>query len=146
MLELIPPDQEVSIEREVFPKLVGEGLYGRRLEGYWIDIGTPERFRQANWDILEGRVADEAGRADRGRTPRSRRRATVAERAVIGPGTAVGEDAVIERVVLLDGCRVGAGAELREAILAAGVEIAAGHGAGAGLGDRRGRAGRRAAA
>ena len=61
MLDLIPPDREVSIEREVFPKLVGKGLYGRRLEGYWIDIGTPERFRQANWDILEGRVETAAG-------------------------------------------------------------------------------------
>ena len=32
------------------------GLYGIRLEGYWIDIGTPDRFLEANWDILEGRV------------------------------------------------------------------------------------------
>ena len=67
MLDLIPPDREVSIEREVFPKLVGNGLYGRRLEGYWIDIGTPERFLQANWDILEGRIEASARRADRRR-------------------------------------------------------------------------------
>ena len=26
------------------------------LEGYWMDIGTPERYLQASWDILEGRV------------------------------------------------------------------------------------------
>ena len=63
VLDEIPPDQDVSIEREVFPKLVGNGLYGRRLEGYWIDIGTPERYLQANWDILEGRVQHRGGRA-----------------------------------------------------------------------------------
>jgi mannose-1-phosphate guanylyltransferase len=125
VLDLVPPDKEVSIEREVFPKLVGEGLYGRRLEGYWIDIGTPERYRQANWDILEGkvqtrpgeRIAEAAEIADT---------ATVAERAVIGPGSAIGAEAVVNESVLLEGCRVGAGAELREAILAAGVEVAPG--------------------
>ena len=55
-LELIPPGRAVSIEREVFPRLVGRGLFGRRLEGYWMDIGTPQRYLQASWDILEGAV------------------------------------------------------------------------------------------
>ncbi len=41
VLDLIPAGRAVSIEREVFPRLVGEGLYGRRLDGYWMDIGTP---------------------------------------------------------------------------------------------------------
>ena len=48
MLDLSRPDEEVSIEREVFPRLVGDGLYGLRLEGYWLDIGTPERYLQAS--------------------------------------------------------------------------------------------------
>ena len=56
VLDLIPPGENVSIEREVFPRLVGEGLHGLRLDGYWMDIGTPERYLQASWDILEGRV------------------------------------------------------------------------------------------
>ena len=38
VLDRIPPDRAVSIEREVFPELIGDGLYGIRLEGYWIDI------------------------------------------------------------------------------------------------------------
>ena len=56
VLDLIPPGEEVSIERDVFPRLVGEGLHGLRLDGYWMDIGTRERYLQASWDILEGRV------------------------------------------------------------------------------------------
>ena len=56
VLDLIPPGREVSIEREVFPRLVGDGLCALRLDGYWMDIGTPERYLQASWDILEGRV------------------------------------------------------------------------------------------
>src|SRR6476660_6099129 len=56
VVDLIPPGRSVSIERDVFPRLVGQGLFGLRLEGYWMDIGTPERYLQASWDIIEGRV------------------------------------------------------------------------------------------
>ena len=65
VLDLIPAGRAVSIEREVFPRLVGQGLYGRRLEGYWMDIGTPQRYLQATWDILDGTVETElAGDGD----------------------------------------------------------------------------------
>jgi mannose-1-phosphate guanylyltransferase len=125
VLDLIPPDREVSIEREVFPKLVGEGLFGRRLEGYWIDIGTPERFLQANWDLLEGRV--EATPGERiGEGVEIADSATIGALAVIGPRSTIADTAVIEESVLLADCRVGAGAQLRETILASGVEVAAG--------------------
>ena len=54
---LIQPGAAVSFERDVFPKLVGNGLYGFAAEGYWIDIGTPERYLDSTWDLLSGRVA-----------------------------------------------------------------------------------------
>ncbi|MCW3030974.1 MAG: Nucleotidyl transferase, partial [Solirubrobacterales bacterium] len=39
VLELVPPDRNVSIEREVWPRLIGDGLYGFPSESYWLDIG-----------------------------------------------------------------------------------------------------------
>ncbi len=54
VLELIEPGRAVSIEREVFPALVGRGLAGWRAEGYWNDIGTPASFLAANMDVLDG--------------------------------------------------------------------------------------------
>ncbi len=125
VLDLIPPDREVSIEREVFPHLVDEGLYGRRSEGYWIDIGTPERFRQANWDILEGRVDVTPGERI-GEGVEIADSATVGDRAVIGPRSTIGPEAVIEESILLAGCTVGPRARLRQAILSAEVELAEG--------------------
>jgi mannose-1-phosphate guanylyltransferase len=125
VLDLIPPDREVSIEREVFPRMVGGGLYGVRLEGYWIDIGTPERFLQATWDILEGTV-DAAPGERIGEGVEIADSATIAERAVIGSGCTIGEEAVIEESVLLSDCTVGARARLSRAILSARVEIAPG--------------------
>ena len=61
VLDLVPPDQDVSIEREVWPRLVGDGLYSERLEGYWMDIGTPARYLDACWDILDRKVETEPG-------------------------------------------------------------------------------------
>ena len=56
ILELVPPERNVSIEREVWPLLIGEGLYGFPSESYWLDIGTPERYLQGTFDIIEGNV------------------------------------------------------------------------------------------
>ena len=56
VLDLLEPEQPASIERDVFPQLVGNGLYGCVSDNYWLDIGTPARYLQATWDILEGAV------------------------------------------------------------------------------------------
>ena len=57
-----------------------DGLYGYETSGYWMDIGTPDRYLQATYDILEGKVSTEVGRragrarpgADRGSTVEGR--------------------------------------------------------------------------
>src|SRR3954453_17447094 len=41
VIAMVAPDRNVSIEREVWPKLVGGGLYGFPSDSYWMDIGTP---------------------------------------------------------------------------------------------------------
>src|ERR671934_376707 len=56
ILSLIPPETNFSIERDVFPQLVGDGLFGYPGDGYWLDIGTPPRYLQATFDILERNV------------------------------------------------------------------------------------------
>jgi mannose-1-phosphate guanylyltransferase len=125
VLELIPPGRSVSIEREVFPRLVGHGLYGRRLEGYWMDIGTPERYLQASWDILEGTVETEHEGTGPyvGAGAEVAADATVTPRAVIRDGSLIGTGAAIADSVLLDGCRIGVHASVRGSILASEVEI-----------------------
>jgi mannose-1-phosphate guanylyltransferase len=128
VLDEIPPDREVSIEREVFPKLVANGLYGIRLEGYWIDIGTPDRFLEANWDILEGRVETVVGDGlDEPILiePGSEVSADVELRApcVIGRNCRIGAGATLDRSVLLDGCTVERNAVVRNSILSGGVTV-----------------------
>jgi mannose-1-phosphate guanylyltransferase len=57
VLEMIPRGRLFSIERGVFPRLAQAGsLYGYVDHGYWRDIGTPESYLQAHFDILERTV------------------------------------------------------------------------------------------
>ena len=127
VLDLVPSGREVSIEREVFPHLVGDGLCALRLDGYWMDIGTPERYLQATWDILEGRVETEvrptAPGVFVGGDCAVADAARVGPRAVVSAGSAVEAEAEVTGSVLLAGCTVGAGAKVSDSILAAGVTV-----------------------
>src|ERR1700759_2042372 len=122
-LDLIPPGQQFSIETEVFPRLVGEGLCALPLSGYWMDIGVPERYLQATWDILEGRV-------DTGVRPTApglfvgadcaiAESARLGPRAVLAGGCRVGAEATISGSVVLEGCTVGERAVISDSIIAA---------------------------
>jgi len=130
VLDLIAPGENVSIERDVFPRLVGEGLHGLLLDGYWVDIGTPERYRQASWDILEGRVETrveptaESVLVDPGAQVDSA--AKIGPRAVVGPGCRVGAGAQILDSVVLDGCTVGENARVVDSILLPRAEVPSG--------------------
>ncbi len=129
-LDLIPAAENVSIEREVFPRLVGRGLHGLCLDGYWVDIGTPQRYLAASWDILEGRVKTRVEPTSPGvlvaLDAEVSAGAKVGPRAVVGPGCTVAAGAEIRESVLLDGCTVAAGARVIDSVLAPGVEAAAG--------------------
>lgn len=148
VFDLIEPGKPVSIEREVFPLLAEEGsLYGVRLEGYWLDIGTPDRFLEATEDILSGKVettvtgelgpdrihiapdADVSEAATVAAPSLIGPGVTVASKATVGPGTVlesgcrVGEGASVAASALFSDCEVGDGATVTGSILSAGVRV-----------------------
>lgn len=127
VLDLIPSGQAVSIEREVFPRLTGEGLCALLLDGYWMDIGTPERYLQASWDILEGtvetRVKPTAPGLLVGAGAEIDEEADVGPRAVVAGGCRIEPGATVADSVLLDGCLVGRDALVRDSILAPGATV-----------------------
>jgi mannose-1-phosphate guanylyltransferase len=53
----IPKDTQWSIERSFFPSLIErhETFVAYVYRGYWIDIGTPEKYMQVHRDIMDGR-------------------------------------------------------------------------------------------
>jgi mannose-1-phosphate guanylyltransferase len=127
MVESIPAGRAVSFELEVFPSLVGNGLYGYDAAGYWIDIGTPERYLEATWDLLADRVhstlppRDETGSLVYANCLLSG--AHVGPQSVLGHHCSVGTDARVERSVLHERVHVGADAAVVESVLADGVRV-----------------------
>ncbi len=127
VIEQIPAGRAVSIEREIFPELVGNGLYGYLAAGYWKDIGTPRRYLEGTWDLLAGVIdstlpeRDETGSLvyEGGLTSG----AHIGPQAVVGHHCSVGSDSSVERAVLHDRVAVGADCSLRECIVAAGARI-----------------------
>jgi len=47
LIEKIQEDTPVSLEKNVFPSLIGRKFYGFQCEGRFIDIGTPESYSEA---------------------------------------------------------------------------------------------------
>jgi NDP-sugar pyrophosphorylase family protein len=48
-IPIAPPP--VSLEVDIFPKLIGRGFYGFPSEGYFIDIGVPDDYRRAQREL-----------------------------------------------------------------------------------------------
>ena len=55
----IPKDVSYSIERAYFPSLIerSETFVAYVDRGYWIDIGTPEKYVQVHRDMFDGKFA-----------------------------------------------------------------------------------------
>lgn len=148
VLDRVPAGENVSVERDVFPELVGSGLHAVELAGNWIDIGTPERYLQAHWDLIEGRMKGGPDPADgedgvilgfdcsvEGSVSgpawlddevEIAKGAVVGPRVSIGAGSQIGADAKVEDSVLLSGVQVGKGARVAGSVIAAGARIGAG--------------------
>jgi NDP-sugar pyrophosphorylase family protein len=162
-LELMPPATNYSIERGFFPSLIerGDRLGAHVHRGYWIDIGTPEKYLQVHRDILSGSFAvalDGATHPSGGWIHRDARvhpdavlrgpfyigpRCEVDAGATVGPGATlvrgvrVRSEARVTDSVVWDGSVLDAESRTDGALLAAGVQVGA-HalvGPGAVLGD-----------
>jgi mannose-1-phosphate guanylyltransferase len=147
ILQLVPAERNVSIEREIWPLLIGAGLYGFPSESYWLDIGSPERYLQGTFDIIEGNVqtavgerlgadwlAIDAGAEVTGRVippavlergARVAAGAQVGSLAVLGEDVSIGPGATVERSVILKGTEIGEGCRLRDCIVSAGCRVGA---------------------
>jgi NDP-sugar pyrophosphorylase family protein len=139
----IPKDVAWSIERSYFPSLIerNETFVGYVYDGYWIDIGTPEKYTQVHRDIMDGRYV--AAPFDNPASPRAavaadariedgaiieapcfidegvlvKAGARIGRYSVIGRQTQVEEHAVVDGSIVWPNCRISSHAELRDVIV-----------------------------
>jgi mannose-1-phosphate guanylyltransferase len=130
VLERIPAGEPWSAERALFPDLVASGapVYARAQDAYWMDIGTPEKYLQANLDALHGVYPTDAVAAPSADGLLVAEGAVVAagarvSSACIGAGADVRDAAEVRRCVLLPAVRISEGAQVIDSILGEGVVV-----------------------
>jgi mannose-1-phosphate guanylyltransferase len=139
ILQLIPPNRKVSLEREIFPNLAKERkLWGFPFSGHWFDIGSLRDYRKANFSLLRNSTSkSEAHRRNANIATDAAVREPVSfgdnsrvdSQAHVGPNVLLGNNGYIARhakvahSILFDGVSVGEDSEVNGAILATGVKV-----------------------
>lgn len=128
-LRLIPAGRKYSVERELFPECLKRRLplmgFAAAPSTYWLDIGTPQRYIQANEDVLVGHLKGlpMSPRPVLGQKNDIHKDAVIGEGTVIGNRCRVEAGAVLKKCVVLDGARIGEGAVLEECVIGSHARI-----------------------
>ncbi|MEF3306727.1 NDP-sugar synthase [Paenibacillus sp. GYB003] len=153
VLSCIPANREVSIERETFPLLIEKqvGVYGKTVSGYWMDMGTNERYRKIHWDLLNR----EYSLPIRGRENENGiwvgdhceigagvllvppvligDYVKIGDRSVIGPNVVIGNRCILRQhvrcsdTIMWDRCKVNDGTHLKNCIFGYDLELGSRH-------------------
>ncbi|MHA2620736.1 MAG: sugar phosphate nucleotidyltransferase [bacterium JZ-2024 1] len=151
VFDLIPPNQNYSLERQLFPLALEKGLpfYAEVFEDYWIDVGTFSSYFKLTKDLLSGRASSPAlpatftqqksirvgGGTTIDPTAEIAAYVVIGERSVIEEGAFIDEfsvignralvrkDAHIAESILLDGAIIGERAKIRGSFIGSNVVV-----------------------
>ena len=118
ILDYIPDGKFTSMEAEIFPKVIEDGLpfYGYSFNGYWIDVGRMSSYIEANKLLLKKKglkfVTGENCSIE-GRIKESS----------IGNNCKIGENAEIKGSILYDNVEVGEEAIIENSIIGSNVVV-----------------------
>ena len=120
VINKIPLDTVVSVERETFPQLVSNGakIYGFLDNAYWLDIGTPKALLKASTDIV---LRTGPGLAMPGATVDSS--AQITGGSCIGRGASVGAGAHVDGSIIEAGAVIGSQAIITNSFVATGAVV-----------------------
>lgn len=107
VLEEIPEGIEVSVEKETFPLLLEKGkeIYGYIHNGYWLDVGTIEKYKKASFDLIDGKIEllykknDE--KIEKKYTSFIDKNVSVEEKLIVDEKVFVGENSVFKGKVII---------------------------------------------
>ena len=137
VIAMIPDSRPVSLEREIFPVLAGQGkMNGWKHEGFWYDIGKIPDYVTANRELLrraEYQNAEEPGRKMQNvevtKPYFSGKECTFGSGAKIGPNAilservSVGRSATIREAIVFEQTTLGENCFVEDAIVGEGVTV-----------------------
>ncbi|MCX7917825.1 MAG: NDP-sugar synthase [bacterium] len=107
VLEEIPSGIEVSVEKETFPQILekGKNIYGYVHYGYWLDVGTIEKYKKGNFDLIEGKIGLLYQKTDEKIEKKENvligNNVSVEEKLILGNNVVIGEDSVFKGKVIV---------------------------------------------
>ena len=132
IIDSIPSDRPVSVERETFPALLASGakVIGFVDDSYWLDLGNPLAFVKGSRDLVTGAAPSPLvpvkGQAIFGADVHVASDATITGGSALGARVVVESGAIVDGSVLLDDVVVESGAVVRDSVIGAGARIGAG--------------------
>lgn len=134
IFQYIPEKKPVSMEREIFPKLVEEEmLWGYVFRGLWMDIGKPEEYLQANKILLEDiNKTNKTMRISKFKLENPvafDKGVEIGEKSAIGPNVVLGKNVVIgkkvrvKESVILSNVKIDDSTSINSSIIGEGVII-----------------------
>ncbi|MBI2958354.1 MAG: NDP-sugar synthase [Chloroflexi bacterium] len=119
VLSYIPAGTKVMFEHNVFPALLkaGKPMFGHAQTGYWIDIGTPQKYLQLNLDMLgkDAHAPQHPAGALVHPTARFSGSVLLPDDCIVGAGVRIAGPAVIG-----PSCQLGPGSVLSRSVLWSG--------------------------
>jgi mannose-1-phosphate guanylyltransferase len=117
IFQYIPKGKTVSMEREIFPKLVEEGeLYGHVFNSLWMDIGKPEEYLQTNKILLDALANPQK--------PKNTSKFEVKNPVAMDKGVDIGEKSVIGPYTILGkNVTIGKNVQITESVILPDVKI-----------------------
>jgi mannose-1-phosphate guanylyltransferase len=131
VIDSIPNDRPVSVERETFPELLAAAdrlVIGVVDDGYWLDLGTPLAFAKGSADLVRGiapspLLAGRTGEALIEPTAKVDSTALITGGSYIGHNAIVGAGAVITGSVIFAEVEVGSGTQITNSIVSTAAKI-----------------------
>ncbi|HRH41386.1 MAG TPA: NDP-sugar synthase [Pyrinomonadaceae bacterium] len=132
VLELIPDGEKYSFEYQLFPNLLDRKAKFYAFvsnDNYWLDIGTPTRYLQANLDLMNGKYKSNVKLANRidnssiiGKNGSIKNGAEIIS-SIVGESVIIGANAVIKNSVIWRGAKIGENSKVVDSIVGFDSEI-----------------------
>ncbi len=150
VIDEIPAQEVISVEREVFPRLLREGfkVFADVQDCYWLDLGTPQSFIKGARDLVSEKFFSPLFTSSNflywaERNSRINPTALVSGGSTIGANCDIGannqitgsvlmdsvesgDEVIIENSIISSGVKISDGVSVKNSVIGAGVQIAAG--------------------
>jgi mannose-1-phosphate guanylyltransferase len=130
VIDSIPSDRPVSVERETFPELLAADrmVIGVVDDGYWLDLGTPLAFAKGSADLVRGiapspLLVGRTGEALIESTAKVDASAKVDGGTYVGNGAVIGAGAVVSGSVIFADVEIGSGSQVTNSIVSTAAKI-----------------------